>query len=413
MAKEKVVFVVARYGLDINGGAEYHCRMLAERLTDDYDVEVLTTCVENYRTGGNIDLKEEEVINKVHVKRFKANPIQPELEDYYKKEAKSAYKLRKFLYKCHLLSLISFFHPTWHYKEKEELHALNSHVFYSSALFSFLTNNRDRYKAVIPITLDYPHVYYTSLITPEKTILIPTMHYHKVAFRSILTTVFTKVAYIGFNTTAEQKLAKRIFGTHMSPHGIISVGVEIDRPSNWEITKLKYNLPDEYLLYVGRVDHGKLNNIFHSFIEYKNCIPNSKLKFVLVGKQYSEPFIHTDIIYTNFVEEQEKIAIIKHAKIVINPSQYESLSLILLEAMTLKKAMIVNGNCNVLKEHCFKSDHAALYYTNQKNFIKQLRRLDFSEELRNEMGKKGAEYVAQNYNWEVIMGRLKGIIENL
>lgn len=141
--------------------------------------------------------------------------------------------------------------------------------------------------------------------------------------------------------------------------------------------------------------------------------PTSKLKFVLVGKQYSEPFIHPDIIYTNFVEEEEKIAIIQHAKIVINPSQCESLSLILLEAMTLKKAMLVNGNCNVLKEHCLKSNHAALYYTNLNNFIKQLKKLDFSAALRDEMSKKGTAYIDKNYNWDVIMNRLKKVIENI
>ena len=48
MSKENIAFVVVRYGLNINGGAEYHCRMLAERLTNDYNVEVLTTCVDNY-----------------------------------------------------------------------------------------------------------------------------------------------------------------------------------------------------------------------------------------------------------------------------------------------------------------------------------------------------------------------------
>ena len=120
MSKENIAFVVVRYGLNINGGAEYHCRMLAERLTNDYNVEVLTTCVDNYRTGENLEFKEKEIINKVIVRRFKTNPTHPELENFYKKKAKPAYKLRRFLYKCHFLAIASYFFPIWHFKEKEE-----------------------------------------------------------------------------------------------------------------------------------------------------------------------------------------------------------------------------------------------------------------------------------------------------
>ena len=413
MSKENIAFVVVRYGLNINGGAEYHCRMLAERLTNDYNVEVLTTCVDNYRTGENIEFKEKEIINKVTVRRFKTNPTHPELENFYKKKAKPAYKLRRFLYKCHFLAMASYFFPVWHFKEKEELEALSSQVFHSPALFNFIKENKDNYEAIIPITIDYSHVYYTTLYAPEKTIVIPTMHYHKTAFRSTLTQVFTKAAYIAFNTTAEQKLARKIFGMHMAPHSIVSVGIELSAPAEWTVTQEKYNLPDEYMLYVGRVDQGKLNNVYTYFLNYKKAYPNSDLKFVLVGKQYSDPFNHPDIIYTNFVEEQEKTSIIQHAKIVINPSLYESLSLILLEAMALKKAMLVNGNCNVLKEHCNKSNNAALYYTNEKSFIDKLHTLDSSTNLRLEMGEKGYSYVNSNYDWNIIMNKLKQVIENI
>ena len=406
MSKENIAFVVVRYGLNINGGAEYHCRMLAERLTNDYNVEVLTTCVDNYRTGENIEFKEKEIINKVTVRRFKTNPTHPELENFYKKKAKPAYKLRRFLYKCHFLAMASYFFPVWHFKEKEELEALSSQVFHSPALFNFIKENKDNYKAIIPITIDYSHVYYTTLYAPEKTIVIPTMHYHKTAFRSTLTQVFTKAAYIAFNTTAEQKLARKIFGMHMAPHSIVSVGIELSAPAEWTVTQEKYNLPDEYMLYVGRVDQGKLNNVYTYFLNYKKAYPNSDLKFVLVGKQYSDPFNHPDIIYTNFVEEQEKTSIIQHAKIVINPSLYESLSLILLEAMALKKAMLVNGNCN-------KSNNAALYYTNEKSFIDKLHTLDSSTNLRLEMGEKGYSYVNSNYDWNIIMNKLKQVIENI
>ena len=41
--KKKICCVVQRYGMEVNGGAELHCRQISERLTPFYDVEVLTT----------------------------------------------------------------------------------------------------------------------------------------------------------------------------------------------------------------------------------------------------------------------------------------------------------------------------------------------------------------------------------
>lgn len=42
---EKIAFIIVRYGENINGGAEVHCQMLAERLLPYYEVEVLTTTI--------------------------------------------------------------------------------------------------------------------------------------------------------------------------------------------------------------------------------------------------------------------------------------------------------------------------------------------------------------------------------
>lgn len=83
MKKEKVAFVVVRYGKNINGGAEYHCQMLAERLVSDYDVEVLTTCVRDVATGENIYPEGEEEWNGVVIRRFRTNPVQREKERYF------------------------------------------------------------------------------------------------------------------------------------------------------------------------------------------------------------------------------------------------------------------------------------------------------------------------------------------
>lgn len=412
--KEKVAFVVTGYGKNVNGGTEQHCRMLAERLTTTYDVEVLTTCVKDYNKGGNEFPAGEEWLDGVLVKRFKASPVCPELHDHYSRKCKWGRRLRKHLYQMRLLRVLAYIHPVWKYMREIEEKVMQSYVFYSPELLTYLQNNQANYKAVIPINISYPLAYYTALYVPDKTILIPTMHYESSTFRSIYTEVFTNVAYIGFNTAAEQRLAENIFGKkHMSPHGIISVGIDNSVDADWEVTRRKYNLPEEYLLYVGRVDKGKLNRIIDYFLSYKSRFVNSNLKFVLVGGLFVETVQHPDIIYTGFVDESEKYAIIQHAKVFVNPSKFESLSLILLEGMSRGKPMLVNGRCAVLKEHCEHSNGAAMYYMNKKDFELQLYKIENSDNLRMQMGEKGKRYVVENYNWDLIIDRLKSVINSV
>lgn len=409
--KEKIAFVATGYGKQAKGGAEQHCRMLAERLVADYDVEVLTTCVEDYILGGNelqADVRDE---NGVCVRRFEAHPVQQELHKHYVRKSKWGRKLRKILFQLGVLRAIASVWPVWFLNRQLEQKVMQSYVFYSPRLLTYLQQNKHCYKAIIPINISYPLAYYASLCAPQKTILIPTMHYESSTFRSIYTEVFTKVAYIGFNTSAEEQLAERIFGKKISPHGIISVGIENTEDADWSTVQNKYNLPEEYILFVGRIDKGKLNRSVDYYLDYKKKYKHSELKLVLVGGLFSKPIEHPDIIYTGFVDESEKYAIIQHAKVFVNPSRLESLSLILLEGMSRGKAMLVNGKCDVLKEHCAKSGGAAWYYTDKKDFITKLHLLETSEELRDLMGKKGKLYVAREYDWDVIIERLKRVIE--
>lgn len=412
-AKEKIALVTIRYGEDINGGAEYHCRMLAERLTDDYDVEVLTTCVCNYNTGINEFPEGEEMLNGVLVRRFKTAPIDVRDHELYSKKEKPVRKYRHFLFRIGLLQYIATLCPVWQCKREIEMKAFKSYRFYSPSMRDFVRDNNAAYRVFIPVNMAESTTFFTAIEVPHKTILIPTMHDQNIFFKAAQTEVMTKVAYIGFNTNAEQQLAELTFGKKMSPHGVISVGIETVNSASWQVTKEKYKLPESYLLYIGRVTSGKIGPVLDYFVSYKRRYEESSLKLVLVGGIDTNLRVsqHPDILYTGFVNDEEKMVILQHAKIVVNPSKFESLSLMLLEAMSQCKAVLVNGSCAVLREHCVKSNYAALYYTRKSNFISKLHLLESTSGLREEMGRKAKKYVEENYDWSIILDRLKSQIE--
>ena len=68
--KRKLAFVVQRYGLEVNGGAELLSRQLVEHLQQQYDIEVLTTKAIEYTTWKNEYTNDVDVINGVTVRRF-------------------------------------------------------------------------------------------------------------------------------------------------------------------------------------------------------------------------------------------------------------------------------------------------------------------------------------------------------
>jgi glycosyltransferase involved in cell wall biosynthesis len=110
-----------------------------------------------------------------------------------------------------------------------------------------------------------------------------------------------------------------VFGKALGAHGIISVGIEPIKAANWEETKRKYRLPDKYLLCVGRVEKAKVNDLITCFSNYKQQYKESSLKLVMVGGIFGKVPDAAEVIYTGFVSDEEKIAIIQHAFLVVNP----------------------------------------------------------------------------------------------
>lgn len=411
--KKRIAFVTVRYGLDINGGAEFHCRMLAERLAGDCQVEVLTTCVKDYTKGGNEYPPGTGIVNGVTVRRFRTEPFDRSASDYWARKAKPARRLRMLLYSIGLLHPLSYIIRTWRWKLGEDIEYQKHSIFYSEEMVKYIASSKDSYDAFIAITSDFAPFYFTAMEAGEKTIAIPTMHYAKVSFRASLSQAFSRIRYVGFNTTAEQKLARRIFGPGVRHSSIISVGIEVPQPADWEQTRRDFSLPDRYILYIGRVDRCKTGDMIEYYTAYRKKYGDRALPLVVIGNIFRKEEDAEGVMYTGFVSDAQKRAILQHAELLLNPSKYESLSLVLLEALNDRVPVLVNGHCNVLREHCRKSGGAILYYTGKHSFIKGLGRIVSDQALRASMQERGKEYMEKNYSWDLIMPRLYKAIDEV
>ena len=389
---KKIAFVVQRYGLEVNGGAELHCRQLAEHMSGRYDVEIITTKAVDYMTWKNEYKNDTDTVNGITVRRFKV--------------AK-----QRNVEKFNRLSEQVLVSPG---DRKQELKWMDLQGPRSPELVRYIAEHSADYDVFIFFT----YLYYTTFKgmpqVGEKSILIPTAHDEPPAYLSIFMETFNAPAGIFYNTPAEKEFVEGRFGNAgiLNNGGFGGVGVEVPASISPESFREKFGIEGDFMVYVGRIDENKgCLDLFAFFNEYRNRYP-SGLKLVLMGKPMVEIPEDPDIISLGFVSDEDKFNGIAASKLLVLPSQYESLSMVVLEAMSLKKPVLVNGLCPVLRDHCIISN-GGLYYYDDVEFCEALRYLAENEKTAYEMGENGYNYVKTHYNWDVITDNLSGMIEQI
>lgn len=385
---EKICFIVQRYGLEVNGGAELHCRQLAEHMLTYYDhIDVLTSKAIDYMTWKDEYKKEEEIINGVRVKRFSVT---------HKRNADEFNSINQLVYDgC----LPQEREEEWVDKQGPAL----------PDLCKYLREHKEEYKAFIFFTyLYYPTVMGIKEVA-AKAIVIPTAHDEPFLKMQIFKNVFNLPKAFLYNTEEERQLVNRKFHNENIPSKLGGVGVELPADINADRFKHKYKL-DKFIVYVGRIDEGKnCNQLFDYFQEYKKR-NNQDIKLVLMGKPVIPIPKNKDIISLGFVDDQDKFDGIAAAEVLVLPSRFESLSMVVLEAMSVDTLVLVNGECEVLKGHCTKSN-GALYYKNYFEFEGTLNYLLTHPVETNVMKQNAKAYVHDNYRWDVITKRLEELIQ--
>lgn len=389
---KKVAFVNQRYGLEVNGGSEYYTRLMAERLADKFEVEVLTTKALDYVTWKNHYENDTEVINNVLVRRFKTDKQRDkDFNDFNNRYLSMLQKGRGDISK----------EKEWFDKQGPV----------SSEFLEYIRKHKDEYDVFIFVT----YLYYLTVEglpeVKEKSILIPTAHEEPYIHFDYFKEFFRMPAGFVFLTDEEKELVHRLFSNENIKHDVMGTGVDIPAKTDPKDFCRRHNT-DNYIIYVGRIDEGKnCPQLFDYFREYKKRNQND-LKLILMGKPVCSIPDDKNIISLGFVSEEEKFEGISGAQMLVLPSQYESLSISVLEAMSLNVPVLVNGKCDVLKGHCLKSN-GGLYYKNYFEFegclnfmLKERRKMDIMRE-------NAGRYINENYRWDDIINRFEKFVDSI
>ncbi|CAD7808736.1 D-inositol-3-phosphate glycosyltransferase [Chryseobacterium aquaeductus] len=412
--KDKIAIVVQRYGLEINGGAEFHARLLAEKLSANHHLEVITTCAIEYEFWNNHYPEGTETINNITVRRFKT--LKKDLNKFNRlsKFARNLYK-----YGNQKLSFLNFpYLLLKRFKYKKKNFNFNTWLEvqgpYSTDLIEFIKAKKDDYRAFIFFTYLYHPTNIGIKEVAEKSILIPTAHDEPQFYLDGYRQLFSSPKFIMYNTETEKDLVEKVYPQTKDINSEIA-GIGFDDYDNTVGELPQYLSPKKYFVYIGRIVEDKgcvmMIEYFNDFKKKHSDVED--LKLVLVGKNsLDEKLLQgEDIILTGFVDDQLKNTLLKNACALIMPSFYESLSLVTLEAMFSEIPVIVNRNCEVLYAHVEKSD-TGKSFKNSSEFSEALHFYLNNKDLLTE-GTKAKNYVLKNYSWNAVINKYDSVIKSL
>jgi glycosyltransferase involved in cell wall biosynthesis len=214
-----------------------------------------------------------------------------------------------------------------------------------------------------------------------------------------------------FFTPEERRIVREKF--RIEPQGRISgIGIDVvPQTSSPEKFRDRFGLGNSrYLVYVGRLDPMKgVGELCRFFLESRSRIGHD-LKLVLVGDALVDLPKSDDIIVTGYLEPEDKQAAIAGSMALVQPSYFESFSIVLCEAWVQKKPALVQGQSAVLRGQAMRSG-GAIPYEGWAEFDCALGMLLEDADLAQRIGENGHRYVVEKYDWPKVMEEFMASIQ--
>ena len=386
----KLAFVVQRYGAGIAGGSEGHCRELAERLSHRHDIAVLTTCAKDYVTWENAYAAGPATENGVRVIRFpvarqRRIKVFADLSDEVFDGGAAPDRQQE-----------------WFRENGPDAPGLLDH----------LRAHGHEYDLVVFWTYRYFPSYFGLPLVADRAVLVPTAEEDPAIDLGVLLEFFDKPAGYIFLTPEERDLVSSRALHPLSQSVVVGIGLE---PVALGVTPRapldQLGIPADYLLYLGRVDRNKgCDALLENFQEYASTRPHVTL--VLAGPAKMQVPEHPQIRALGYVSDEVRSALLAHARALVVPSWYESLSIVLLEAWNYAVPALVNGRCKVLAGQVTRAN-GGLYYMFPAEFDEAADYLLTQRAARDAMGLQGLAYINREYRWPTVISRVESLLQEV
>jgi glycosyltransferase involved in cell wall biosynthesis len=385
----KLACVVHRYGLDIAGGSEAHCRHVAEHLAVHHDVTVLTSCARDHISWKNEYPAGASTVGALKVLRF---PVAHQRSLHGFADA----------------SELAFSGIAGDAGEEEWFRQNGPEV---PALIAHLQASGPEYDAVLFWAFRYAEVFFGLPFVADRAILVPTAEDDPVIRMAVLERFLALPAGFIFLTPEEQDLVVRRMSTPLPPSCTIGSGLD-PAPAEPSVDVRSYGVQPPYILYLGRIDPNKgCVDLIHHFTRFK-AEHGGAVTLVMAGPASMPLPEHADVRYLGFVDEPTRDALLRHAALLVMPSRFESLSLVLLEAWNHALPAVVNGYCAVLKGQALRAD-GALYYRNYDEFARCISVLFDRTDIARDLGRQGLAYVEREYRWPAVIAKIDALLSTV
>jgi len=393
----KLGIIIPWFGRELKGGAEQQAWQVATRLAGrGHHVEVLTTCCGSHQDDWETNNLPEGLAMEREgfaVRRF---PVAPRDRAAFDRVCGSLLSLDPATLK-----------PGVPPVSAEDSTLFVNELIKSPALLDYLKAHGGDFTSFILLPYLYGPVLKAIEIVGAKAALQPCLHDESYAYLPEVAQAFYGANRLLFNSEGERELALRLYGPGIwSKSFLVGEGVEVDRfiAASNGATPLTEN--GRFLLYLGRKDPGKNTPLLlRAFQRFRAVRPNSNLRLILAGIGSVDLNGANAIEDLGLVSEEQKSELLRNCAALVQPSQKESYSRVMMEAWLHGKPVAAHAHCPATAISVKKAQ-AGWIADSEQDWTKLFVELDRTpDKALRELGENGRRYASVAADWDAVLER--------